>query len=282
MDMKKKLGLKKKLKHKSWLVTILCLMYSSIIVLLLYITLISSFKSGTEIVTDIFSLPKSLDFSHYIEVLTESNFLRAMGNSIFITGVSIVGLLIVSSMLAYGYARYEFKGKGFLQTFILLGMMFPIQLGVLINFRVINAMHLVNTPWGLILIYIGNLSLASFLFMRFFAKLPESLAESAKIDGANEFTIFARIMMPLSKPIFGTVALTSGLTIYNDFYMPLIFLSGDQRTATVVLQNNLSAFLFNIEQIFPMVVISVIPVIILYIFCQKQLIEGLTAGAEKT
>lgn len=280
--MKKKRGLKKRLGHKSWLTTILCLLYSSIIVLLLYITVISSFKDGTAIVTDIFALPESLDFSHYVEVITESHFLRSMWNSIFITGVSIVGLLFVSSMLAYGYARYDFKGKGFLQTFILLGMMFPIQLGVLINFRTINALGLVNTPWGLILIYIGNLSLATFLFMRFFTKLPESLAESAKIDGANEFTIFAKIMMPLSKPIFGTVALVSGLTIYNDFYMPLIFLGGEQRTATVVLQGNLSAFLFNIEKIFPMVVISVIPVILMYLFCQKQLIEGLTAGAEKT
>ena len=280
--MEKKTKPKKKLGHKSWLVTILCLLYSSIIVLLLYITLISSFKDGTSIVTDIFAFPKSLDFSHYKEVIFEGHFLRAMWDSIFVTGVSTIGLLIVSSMLAYGWARFDFKGRGFLQTFILLGMMFPIQLGVLINFRTINALGLVNTPWGLILIYIGNLSLATFLFMKFFTKLPESLAESAKIDGANEFIIFVKIMMPLAKPIFGTVALVSGLTIYNDFYMPLIFLSGEQRTATVVLQGNLSAFLYNIEKIFPMVVISVIPVILLYLFCQKQLIEGLTAGAEKT
>ena len=273
--------MKKRLGHKSWLITVLCLLYSSIIIVLLFITLISSFKSGTDIVTNIFALPKSLDFSHYKDVLEKQKFLRAMFNSIFITGVSIIGLLIVSSMLAYGWARFDFKGKNLMQTFILLGMMFPIQLGVLVNFRTVNFLHLVNTPWGLIMIYVGNLSLATFLFMRFFLKLPNALAESAKIDGANEFTIFARIMMPLSKPIFGTVALVSGLTIYNDFYMPLIFLSGDNRTATVVLQGNLSAFLFNIEKIFPMVVICVIPVIIMYLFCQKQLIEGLTAGAEK-
>ena len=273
--------MKKRLGHKSWLITALCLLYSSIIIVLLFITLISSFKSGTDIVTNIFALPKSLDFSHYKDVLEKQKFLRAMFNSIFITGVSIIGLLIVSSMLAYGWARFDFKGKNLMQTFILLGMMFPIQLGVLVNFRTVNFLHLVNTPWGLIMIYVGNLSLATFLFMRFFLKLPNALAESAKIDGANEFTIFARIMMPLSKPIFGTVALVSGLTIYNDFYMPLIFLSGDNRTATVVLQGNLSAFLFNIEKIFPMVVICVIPVIIMYLFCQKQLIEGLTAGAEK-
>lgn len=274
--------MKKKLGHKSWLITLICLLYSSIIILLLFITLISSFKDSTEIVTDIFALPSMWNFRHYIEVITQNHFLKSMWNSIFITGVSITGLLIVSSMLAYGYARYDFKGKSFLQTFILLGMMFPIQLGVLINYRIINALHLVNTPWGLILIYIGNLSLAAFLFMRFFKKLPEALAESAKIDGANEFTIFFRIMMPLSKPILGTVALVSGLTIYNDFYMPLIFLSGEQRTATVMLQECLSYFLFFIEKVFPMVVISVIPVILMYLLCSKQLIEGLTAGAEKT
>lgn len=273
---------KKHLGHKSWLLTVLLCLYSSIILLLLYITFISSFKSSTEIVTNIFALPEKWDLSHYKQVIFQDHFLKYMFNSIFISVISIVGLLIVSSMLGYGYARFNFRGKGFLQTFILMGMMFPIQLGVLVNFRVINAAGLVNSPWGLILIYIGNLSLSTFLFMKFFHKLPPSLAESAKLDGANEFTIFVRIMIPLSKPVIGTAALVSGLTIYNDFYMPLIFLSGEQRTATVMLQGNLSAFLFYIEKIFPMVVISIIPVIIMYLLCSKQLIEGLTAGADKS
>lgn len=274
--------MKRKLGHKSWLLTIFLLLYSSIIFLLLYTTVISSFKTSTEIVTDIFALPKEFSFRNYKVVIQEDHYLRYMFNSLFIGIVSIFGLLLVSSMLGYAYARFHFRGKSFFQTFILFGMMFPIQLGVLVNFKVINILNLVNTPWGLIVIYIGNLSLATFLFMKFFTKLPISLAESAKLDGAGEFTIFFRIMIPISKPVIGTVALVSGLNIYNDFYMPLIFLSGTQRTATVMLQGNLSAFLTYIERIFPMVVLTIIPVICMYILTSRQLIEGLTAGADKS
>lgn len=272
---------KKKLNHKSWTITILLMLYSSIIVILLYITVISSFKSSTQIVQNIFSLPESLDFSNYYRVIVKDKFLLYMGNSLIITGVSLAGLLTVSCMLGYGHARYSFKGKKFLQTFILLGMMFPIQLGVLVDFRILNFLHLVNTRLGLILIYIGNLSFSTFLFMKFFTQLPESLAESARLDGANEFTIFAKVMMPLCKPVIGTVALVSGLQIYNDFYMPLIFLSGNKRTATVVLQSYLGSFLLNIEKIFPAVIITIIPILIMYVLTSKQLIAGLTAGAVK-
>lgn len=266
---------------KNWLITVIFTLYGSIVLLLLFITLMSSFKTSTEIVTNIFAFPKTLNLNNYIKVIVNEKFLRYMLNSLIVTLFSVAGLLVVSCMLAYGHARYEFKGKRLIETYVLLGMMFPIQLGVLINFKIINTMGLMNTLTGLIIIYIGNLSLATFLFMRFFRQLPDALYESAKIDGAGELTIFGRIMMPLCKPVIGTVCLVCGLTIYNDFYMPLIFLNGDNRTATVILQGSLTNFLYFIEVIFPMVVICIIPITILFIFSSEQLIEGLTAGAVK-
>jgi raffinose/stachyose/melibiose transport system permease protein len=255
--------------------------YGVIVLLLLYIALISSFKSSTEIVKNIYALPKSLNLSYYGRIIFRDGFIRYMLNSFIVTLFSIAGMLICSCMLAYGHARFEFRGRGLIETYILLGMMFPIQLGVLVNFRIIKFLGLTNTLIGLILIYIGNLSLSSFLFMKFFRQLPYELAESAKIDGANEFVIFAKIMLPLSKPVIGTVTLVCGLTIYNDFYLPLIFLNGNNRTATVILQTYLQNFLRFIERIFPMAIISIIPIIILFIFAQKQLVEGLTVGALK-
>lgn len=160
--------------------------------------------------------------------------------------------------------------------------MFPIQLGVLVNYQVINAMGLISTLLGLMLVYIGNMSLACFLFMKFFKQLPGELSESAKIDGANEFQIFYKIMMPLCKPVIGTVTLVCGLQIFNDFYMPLIFLYGDSRTAPVIIQTYVQNFLMFIDVLFPMVVINIIPILILFILAQKQLVEGLTAGAIKS
>ena len=143
-------------------------------------------------------------------------------------------------------------------------------------------MGLISTLFGLMLVYIGNMSLACFLFMKFFKQLPGELSESAKIDGANEFQIFYKIMMPLCKPVIGTVTLVCGLQIFNDFYMPLIFLYGDSRTAPVIIQTYVQNFLLFIDVLFPMVVINIVPILILFLVAQKQLVEGLTAGAVKS
>lgn len=270
----------KKLKHKSWVPTILFTLYSSIIFILLYCTIISSFKSATQISSGLWNFPQSLDFKYFAKVI-DNGFLRYIGNSLVVAVIGIGGLLICAGMLSYGHARFQFKGKNFVETYILFGLMFPIQLGVLVNYKVISFIGLNDTLIGLSFIYIGNLSLASFLFMKFFRTLPIELAESAKIDGANEFTIFYKVMVPLSKPVIGTVILVCGLTIYNDLFLPLIFTHGMNRTVTVVIQMTSANFVRYLDQIFPMVTLNIIPVIIIFIFCEKQLVEGLTAGATK-
>jgi len=274
--------MKKKIGRTSWIPTILFLIYGLIVFILLYVTIVSSFKSKTEITTNMFGLPQQWRIENYVRVIKDEHFLTYMLNSLILLVGSVIGLLIVSSLLAYGQSRYQFKGKAFLETFILFGMMFPIQLGVLVNYQVINAMGLISTLFGLMLVYIGNMSLACFLFMKFFKQLPGELSESAKIDGANEFQIFYKIMMPLCKPVIGTVTLVCGLQIFNDFYMPLIFLYGDSRTAPVIIQTYVQNFLLFIDVLFPMVVINIVPILILFIIAQKQLVEGLTAGAVKS
>ena len=270
----------KKLKRKSWIPTILFTLYSSIIFILLYCTVVSSFKSATQISSGLWSFPQSLDIKYFSKVI-DNGFLRYIGNSLVVAVIGIGGLLICAGMLSYGHARFRFKGKNFVETYILFGLMFPIQLGVLVNYNLISFIGLNDTLIGLSFIYIGNLSLASFLFMKFFRTLPIELAESAKIDGANEFTNFYKVMVPVSKPVIGTVILVCGLTIYNDLFLPLIFTHGMNRTVTVVIQMTSANFVRYLDQIFPMVTLNIIPVIIIFIFCEKQLVEGLTAGATK-
>lgn len=271
---------RKKLKRKGWIVPILFTLYSSIIFILLYCTIVSAFKSATEISKGIWNLPKALDFQYFAKVI-DDGFLRYIVNSLIVAVVGIGGLLLCAGMLSYGHARFQFKGKGLLESYILFGLMFPIQLGVLVNHKIISAIGLSNTLIGLAFIYIGNLSLASFLFMKFFRTLPIELAESAKIDGANEFTIFYKVMVPLSKPVIGTVILVCGLTIYNDLFLPMIFTHGDNRTVTVVIQTTTFNFVRFLDQVFPMVTLNIIPIIVIFIFCERQLVEGLTAGATK-
>jgi raffinose/stachyose/melibiose transport system permease protein len=185
-------------------------------------------------------------------------------------------------MVAYGLSRYRFKGNDFLQIYFLLGLMFPIQLGILPIFIILRSLGLINSLLGMVLIYTANMSLPVFIFSRFFRTLPKAMYESAIIDGAGEFRIFAQIMMPICKPVYATVGIINLVTIWNDFYMPLVFLTGKHvRTLTLGIYRYMSNFLANWHLVFTAVTVALIPVFILFFIFSRQLVAGLTAGSVK-
>lgn len=160
--------------------------------------------------------------------------------------------------------------------------MFPIQLGILPIFIMIRSMHLTNTFLGMVLIYTANMSLAVFIFSNFFRTLPNALYESALIEGAGEFTIFSRIMVPISKPVFATVGILNFVTIWNDFYMPLVFLTKKNiKTLPLGIYSYMNNFLANWHLVFAAVTLALIPVMIIFFAFSRFLISGLTAGAVK-
>jgi raffinose/stachyose/melibiose transport system permease protein len=194
-----------------------------------------------------------------------------------------VGLgIFVAALTAYGIARYRFKGKTLLTTYFLIGLMFPIQLGVLPIFVILRSLRLTDSLLGLVLVYTADMSFFVFVFSKFFQDLPNSLYQSAKIDGAGEFRIFLQIMMPLAKPVIATMGLVKMVLIWNDFYLPLIILARrNVRTVTLALFYYLSDFFANWHLVFTAVTLALIPILILYALFQRQLIEGITAGAVK-
>lgn len=245
-------------------------------------TILSSFKTKTGLAQSFFGITREFTLENYKEVLIEDSFLRYFGNSIFLTAISLTALIVVSSMLAYGISWYQFRFKSLLEIFFLLGMMFPIQLGILPNFVTLRTMGLLNRFGGLILLYTANLSLACFIFSKFFKTLPKELYESARIDGSGEFRIFFSIMLPLCKPVIGTVALVSGINIWNDFYMPMVFLTKEEnRTLTLGIYRYMANFMANYHKIFPAVAVVLVPVVLLFIFTSKQMVDGITRGAIK-
>lgn len=134
----------------------------------------------------------------------------------------------------------------------------------------------------MVLIYTANMSLPVFIFSRFFRALPRALYESALMDGAGEFRIFAQIMVPLSKPVFATVGIINFVTIWNDFYMPLVFLTGKHvRTLTLGIYRYMSNFLANWHLVFAAVTAALIPVFILFFLFSRHMVAGLTAGSLK-
>lgn len=262
--------------------TMVLAVYCLIAVFLIPNVMLSSFKSRGELINNIMGFPRAFTLENYTTVLINDGFIRYFFNSVVLTSLALVSLLFISSMTAYGLSRYEFRGRNTLQVYFLLGTMFPIQLGILPIFIIIRTLGLTNSFMGMILIYTANMSLAVFIFSKFFRTLPYALYESARIDGAGEFRIFAQIMLPMSKPVLSTVGLIQFVLFWNDFYMPLVFLTRREvRTLTLAIFRYLSNFLANWHLVFTAVTIALIPVIVVFFIFSEQLVSGLTAGSMK-
>lgn len=257
-------------------------LYCSIVVFLILITFLGSFKTKSDLVRNTLGFPREFTLDSYKTLIFEDNFLRIFLNSTILTVLSIAGIVFISSLTAYGLSRFKFKYADTLQTYFLLGLMFPIQLGILPIFVMMRKLNLINNLFGMVLLYSANMSFPVFIFSVFFRTLPYALYEAAKVDGAGEFTIYFRIMLPLSKPVIATIALLSTITVWNDFYLPLVFLTKDNlRTVTLGVYRYMSNFLANWHLIFAAASLSLIPIIILFGFFSRNIISGITSGSLK-
>ena len=269
-------------KGLQWAITAILLLYSLIAIFLIGNTILSSFKTKSDLISNMVGIPEKFTMQNYHTVLMEEHFGRYFLNSVVLVSVSLLCLIAVASMTAYGLVQYEFKGRGFLQAYFLVGLMFPIQLGILPIFIMMTKLHLNNTLPGMILIYTANLSFSVFVFSNFFKGIPISLIESARIDGGSEFRIFLSIVLPISKPVISTVGLLSFVQLWNDFFMPLVFLTKKNvRTLTLAVYNYTADFLANWDKIFAAVTVALIPIILVYILFSEQIVAGLTGGAVK-
>jgi raffinose/stachyose/melibiose transport system permease protein len=263
-------------------VSVIFFLYCSISLYLIPLLALNSFKTKSDLINNTIGMIRSFTLDSYRTIIVEDNFLRYLFNSVFLTMAALTSLLLISSLCAYGLSRYRFKGRNFLRIYFLLGMMFPIQLGILPIFIIIRNIGLTNNFLGMILIYTANLSLPVFIFSNFFSALPTALYESAVIEGAGELTIFFRIMVPISKPVFATVGILNFVMIWNDFYMPLVFLTRKEvRTLTLGIYRYMNNFLVNWHLVFAAVTLALIPILIMFMLFSRFLISGLTAGAVK-
>ena len=262
--------------------SVILLIYTLVTILVLFYTVINAFKTKPDLINNLFGWPKEFSLDSFKKILLEDDFLLYFRNSVILTGVGTFLTLALASMAAYGIARYTFKGKEFLTLFFLVGMMFPIQVSVLPLFVMLRKMQLINTLLGMILIYAASISLPVYIFQKFFQTIPVSLEESARLEGASEFTIYLKIMLPLSKPVLATIGLITAVGRWNDFYMPMVFLGKKSTyTLTLAIYRYLQEFLRNMNISFAAVVITLIPIIILYCVFSKQIVAGLVGGAVK-
>lgn len=263
-------------------ISIILIIYSLITVFLVGETIASSFKTKIELVNNLIGLPKELTLTNYFTVFVKEGFGRYIMNSISLVAISLILLIIVSSMLAYGMAQYTFKGKKFLQAYFLIGLMMPVQLSILPLYLMLSRLKMTNSFLGLALLYAANLSFSFLVFNQFFLQLPQAMIESAHMDGASDMRIFWKIVVPISKPVFSTVGLLQFVTIWNDFFLPMVFLpKKNAHTLTLAIYSYTGNFLKNWDKIFAAATIALVPILIIYFLFSEQIVAGLTAGSTK-
>ena len=264
------------------LVSLILVLYTFITIFLIGNAVLSSFKTKADLITNTMGFPKVFVLDNFHIVLGEDGFLRNLLNSALLVSMSIVLLVAFSSSVAYGISMFNFRGRDFIQTYFLVGLMFPIQLGILPLFVIMNKLKLTNNLVGLALVYAANMSFSVVVFSKFFKGFQHALLEAAVIDGASSLQVFTRIVLPISKPVIFTVGLINFVMVWNDFYMPLVFLTKSTlKTLTLGIYAYTADFLANWNKVFAGVTVALLPIIIIYFFFSEQIVSGLTSGSVK-
>ena len=255
-------------------------------ILMLLWVIIQAFRDTREIFANPFGLPSGLNFDNFVEAWTASNFGPAVLNSVTVTLISSVLTVAIAAPAAYYLSRQENKLTGFLTMYFVVGLGVPVQVILLPLFVMLARLHLVNSLLGLNIVYIGvGLPFTVFLLTAFFRSLPTELEEAAALDGTTPFETFWRIMLPLAKGGLVTALILSVISHWNETLLALTLLqSTDKYTLPVALISFVQQQTYsgaNWGGLFAGVCILVLPVLAIYLWLGRQIIEGMTLGADK-
>lgn len=251
-----------------------------------YVAIINVFKTRLDIVRAPLSIPWGrLTLDNIVRNLFAPHFniLIGYGTSLVISGLTVGAVVVLGSMMSYVLCRKKQRFFTYAYLLLLAGLMIPAQVILLPIVQVLRHLHLMFTIWGLLLMNIGwYLPFASFLFVGYMRTVSPQFDESARMDGAGDVRIFFRIIFPLITPCVASIIIFVSLWTWNDFVNPLIILgSSDFYTITIGVYRAIGQFVQKWEDVFAVVFIAIMPVIVFYLFMQKQFVSGLTAGALK-
>ncbi|WP_256756667.1 sugar ABC transporter permease [Cohnella sp. WQ 127256] len=250
-------------------------------------TIMSSFREGNSLFSDTF-LPKKWTFAHYRDLFVERTdrqipYATWYMNTLKVAVASMVLGTLIQLLTAYAFSRFRFKGRKPMLMMVLILGLFPGFLSLIAIFTILNTLDLLDSLWALILVYSAGAALGMFVAKGFFDTIPRSLEEAARIDGASHMTIFARIIMPLSRPIITYISLTTFAGAWVDFIFARAILRTPQNwTLAVGLWNLVDAYNSTEFTLFAAgCVLVAIPITMLFMYTQRFLVDGLTAGASK-
>ncbi|MFT4212893.1 MAG: carbohydrate ABC transporter permease [Microbacterium sp.] len=249
-----------------------------------WILIVTALKPTEQLYTTSAAVPTALDFSSFVAVLTDTknNVALSVLNSILVTASAIIGLVVLGSLCAYVIARSTRAWSRVTFYLVLIAILLPTQLGTLPLYIGAKSLHLTGTVWGVAIVWIGMLMpFAVFLYAGFFRSLGTEYEEAAAIDGASPTQTFFRVVLPLMGPATGTVAILTGLIVWNDFFTSLLFLTGSKaQTLPVTLYNFVGGSVTEWNKVFAIVILSMVPILAFYVFAQKQFMRGYSGGVK--
>lgn len=244
----------------------------------------NSFKSRRAIFDSPFTLPtpETFDLAGYVAVGEDANFGRYFLNSMTVTAVSVVLVVALSAMAAHALVEYDFRGNGLVSLYVTLGIMIPIRLGTVSLLQLVVRLGLINTLTALILVYTAmGIPLGVFLLSQYLRQVPSDIKAAARIDGANEYRLFA-LILPLIRPGLASVAVFSMLPVWNDLWFPLILAPAEEkRTVTLGAQQFLGQFASDWNAVLAALTLAMVPIVLAYVVFSRQFLGGLTSGAVK-
>ncbi|AZB41919.1 carbohydrate ABC transporter permease [Bacillus sp. FJAT-42376] len=257
--------------------------YSVLIIVPLFVALLTSFKQLRDVYDGPLALPKVLDFSNFSLLLFEKSLAHYLVNSIIVTAAAVFFALWFASMIAYGITRLRSKWGNLLFAVFMLGMIVPAQTLMVPLYSLMLKLQLTNTLLGLILVHVAVLMpICVFILTGFMKTLPGELFEAARVDGASEWNMYWRITLPLSFPSLAITAIFSMVIVWNDLLFSLLFITNEEKkTLPLALLQFQGEYLTNYPVLFAGVLITSLPLIILYVFLQRFFISGALSGAVK-
>jgi raffinose/stachyose/melibiose transport system permease protein len=227
--------------------------------------------------------PQTLSFDGFAKVLSATNFLHYYANSLIVTVVSLVLIVLLGAMAAWALSEYAFKGRRWLVLFFAVGIMIPIRLGSVAILQFMVGLGLVNTLTALVIVYTAqSLPLAVMILSEFIRLVPQDLKDAARCDGVGELRVFFQVILPLIRPAIATVAVFTMIPAWNDLWFPLILAPGEAtRTVTLGVQQFIGQYVTDWNSVLAALSLAVVPILALYSILSRQLIRGLTSGAVK-
>jgi raffinose/stachyose/melibiose transport system permease protein len=261
-----------------FLILVACFSIGPIILLTL-----NTLKPSNEFLVSPFGIPTRFTFENIVSSWTEGKYSLAYFNTILVGAATIVVVCIGAGMGAYALAKLKFRGSGLVMLFLFLTLSVPVGLFLVPLFFLWQKFHLMDSLFGLIIIYSATfMPFHVFLLRSFFLGIPIEISESAKIDGCNEIGILWRIILPISRPAFLTVALLVGLSTWNEFFFANAFIQTDDlKTVSTRYLSFVGNFTSDWSKISAAGFISIFPIVVIYLLLQRKFIEGITEGSIK-